>query len=154
MFNKSSGSSSGSSDAANRKGGAVPSQNRASAVPTLLSQDLVINGDLKTDGEVQLDGRLDGNLTAGKVTIGENGALNGKIVATAVVIRGKVTGKIDATSIELSETANVQADLLQDNLIVANGAFLDGKCSRKSAAPKPLKVQDTKPEAPESDLGA
>lgn len=140
MFNKSSGSSSAASDANSRKNGSTPSTSRSTAVPTLLSHDLVITGDLKTDGEVQLDGRLDGNLTAGKVTIGENGALNGKIIATTVVIRGKVTGKIDATSIELAETANVQADLLQDNLIVANGAFLDGKCNRKTSAPKPIKA--------------
>ena len=142
MFNKSSGSSTGSPESTQRKSASSPAISRGNAVPTLLSQDLVINGDLKTDGEVQLDGRLDGNLTAGKVTIGENGALNGKIVATTVVVRGKVTGKIDASSIELSETANVTADLLQDNLIVANGAFLDGKCSRKSAAPKPIKAKD------------
>ncbi|MEL6688161.1 MAG: polymer-forming cytoskeletal protein [Pseudomonadota bacterium] len=140
MFNKSSGSSSGATENTHRKGSSGQLANRGSAVPTLLSQDLVITGDLKTDGEIQVDGRLDGNLTAGKVTIGENGAVNGKIIATTVVIRGKVTGKIDASSIELSETANVQADLIQDNLIVANGAFLDGKCNRKTAAPTPIKA--------------
>ncbi|MEM7728796.1 MAG: polymer-forming cytoskeletal protein [Pseudomonadota bacterium] len=116
-------------------------------MPTLLSQDISITGDLKTDGEVQVDGRLDGNLTAGRITIGENGAVNGKIIGTSVVIRGKVTGKVDASSIELTETANVQADLLQDKLIVANGAFLDGKCNRKSAAPNPIKANPTETKA-------
>lgn len=140
MFTKSSGSSSGKTEPSQRKSGSSVSQSRPSSVPSLLSQDLVITGDLKTDGEVQIDGRLDGNLTAGTITIGENGAVNGKIVATSVVIRGKVTGKIDASSIELTETANVQADLLQDKLIVANGAFLDGKCNRKTTTPNPIKV--------------
>lgn len=116
----------------------TPVQQRGPSVPSLLSSDLIITGDMKTDGELQIDGRLDGNLTAGKVTIGEHGAVNGKIICTTVLIRGKVTGKIEANTIELTETANVQADLVQDKLVVANGAFFDGKCSRKTTPPTPI----------------
>ena len=100
----------------------------------------MITGDIKTDGDVQIDGRLDGNVTAGTVTIGEQGAVNGKIIAQNVSVRGKVTGKVEANIVELSETANVQADLIQDQLMIANGAFFDGKCARKSASPTPIKA--------------
>jgi cytoskeletal protein CcmA (bactofilin family) len=110
----------------------------------LLSSDLIITGDIKTDGEVQIDGRVDGNISAGKVTIGEQGVVNGKIVCAIIQVRGKVTGKIDAMSIDLTETANVQADLVQDKLIIANGAFFDGKCTRKSSAPTPIKAATQK----------
>lgn len=142
MFSKSSGSSSSSTDLAVQKkaSNVAPAQTRGAVVPSLLSGDLIITGDIKTDGEVQIDGRLDGNVTAGKVTIGEQGVVNGKIVGGIVQIRGKVTGKIDAMSIELTETANVQADLVQDKLVIANGAFFDGKCTRKSATPTPIKA--------------
>lgn len=108
---------------------------RSSAgAPSILGSDLLITGDIKTDGDIQIDGRLDGNIKAGNVTIGEQGAVNGKITATSVHIRGKVTGKVDANSVDLSDTANVQADLIQDQLMIANGAFFDGKCTRKSGA--------------------
>lgn len=149
MFTKSSGSASSSQDnGANKKAAhSIPTQVKGAAVPSLLSTDLIITGDIKTDGEVQIDGRLDGNLTAGKVTIGEHGAVNGTIVATIVQVRGKVTGKIDANNIELSETANVKADLVQDKLIVANGAFFDGKCTRKSGTPAPTPIKAAKKSA-------
>lgn len=111
----------------------------ASSVPSILGRDLVITGDIKTDGDVQIDGRLEGNVHAANLTIGEYGSINGKVTAGTVHVRGKVTGKIDATIVELSETANVQADLIQDQLTIANGAFFDGKCSRKSSTPTPLK---------------
>lgn len=142
MFNKSSGSSSSPSDQASAKKTAstVTTQGRSAAVPSLLSSDLIIIGDIKTDGEVQIDGRLDGNVAASKVTIGEQGAVNGKIVCGIIQVRGKVTGKIDALSIEFTETANVQAELVQDKLVIANGAFFDGKCTRKSSAPTPIKA--------------
>ena len=113
----------------------------SSGVPSILGSDLIITGDIKTDGDIQIDGRLDGNIKAGSVTIGEQGALNGKITAASVHIRGKVTGKIHADSVDLAETANVQADLVQDQLMIANGAFFDGKCTRKSnPSPKPAKA--------------
>lgn len=146
MFNKSSGSSSSASDQALQKkaSSVAPTQNRSAAVPSLLSSDLIITGDIKTDGEVQIDGRLDGNVTAGKITIGEQGVVNGKIVGAIVQVRGKVTGMIDAMSIEFADTANVQADLVQDKLVIANGAFFDGKCTRKSTAPTPIKAATKK----------
>ncbi len=140
MFNKQNGGTPTAQDSVPAKRAAAPAPSRTASAPSLLGRDLIITGDLKTDGEVQIDGRLDGNLTAGTVTIGEQGAVNGKIVATTVHVRGKVSGKIDAGTIELAETANVQADLIQDQLMIANGAFFDGKCARKSASPTPIKA--------------
>ena len=140
MFNKTNSPSSSASSAPEipTKKSSTPSRGNTS-VPSILGSDLIITGDIKTDGDVQVDGRLDGNIKAGNVTIGEQGAVNGKITANRVHIRGKVTGKVDAGTVDLSETANVQADLVQDQLMIANGAFFDGKCTRKSAAPTPIK---------------
>ncbi len=136
MFNKTNSSSSNNtSTAAEATPGKKPSPARAIGVPSIMGSDLVITGDIKTDGDIQIDGRLDGNLKAGNVTIGEQGAVNGKIIAQSLHVRGKVTGKVDSVSVELADTANVQADLTQDQLMIANGAFFDGKCTRKSAVP-------------------
>ena len=128
MFNKTN-SSSPTPDTA-KKG--TTTRSSTAGIPSILGLDLVVTGDIKTDGDVQIDGRLDGNVIANHVMIGEKGAVNGKVSAAKATIQGKVTGKIDAGSVELSETANVQADIIQDHLVIANGAFFDGKCSRKS----------------------
>lgn len=106
--------------------------------PSILSQDLVITGEINTDGDVQIEGRLDGNIKATTITVGEQGAINGTVRANLVRVRGKVTGKINATTVELSETANVLADITQDHLTIENGAFFDGKCTRKT---KPKEMQ-------------
>lgn len=134
MFNKTNGSTS-PAEAPKKTAPAATRISNGTSVPSILAADLIITGDVKTDGDVQIDGRIDGNITAGNVTIGEQGMVNGKIKATKVHVRGKITGKIDANIVELAETANVQADLTQDQLMIANGAFFDGKCARKSGAP-------------------
>ena len=138
MFNKTN-TPSGSTATAKTPSAATP-RAAAAAAPSILGRDIAITGDIKTDGDVQIDGRLDGNIIAGTVTIGEQGAVNGKITAQNVHVRGKITGKVDAHIVELSETANVQADLVQDQLMIANGAFFDGKCARKSSSPTPIKA--------------
>lgn len=111
----------------------------SSGVPSILAADIVITGEIVTDGDVQIEGRLDGNISAHSLTIGEQGAVNGTIKAGTAIVRGKVTGKINAGTVELSETANVQADIVQDHLTIANGAFFDGKCSRKNKPAEPAK---------------
>jgi len=126
----------------------VPSRAKApSGTPSILSRDLVITGEISTDGDVQIEGRLEGNIKATTLTVGEQGAVNGKITAGTVLIRGKVTGKINANTIEMAETANVMADLVQDHLTIANGAFFDGKCSRKT---KPASVAPTSSPTPKA----
>ena len=135
MFNKTNSSSANASAAADTPSSKKPNPTRSATVPSILGSDLIITGDIKTDGDIQIDGRLDGNLNAGNVTIGEQGVVNGKIISKSLHVRGKVTGKVNATSVELADTANVQADLTQDQLMIANGAFFDGKCTRKSAVP-------------------
>jgi cytoskeletal protein CcmA (bactofilin family) len=143
MFNKTN-TPSGSPTTSKAPASTAAPRMAATAAPSILGRDIVITGDIKTDGDVQIDGRLDGNITAGNVTIGEQGAVNGKIIAQNVNVRGKVAGKIESNVVELSETANVQADLVQDQLMIANGAFFDGKCSRKSGATKPAKAKAAK----------
>lgn len=112
--------------------------------PSILSRDLVITGEISTDGDVQIEGRLEGNVKATVLTIGEQGVVNGNIKAGTVYVFGKVTGKINATTVELAESANVLADITQDNLTIANGAFFDGKCSRKTK-PTTLASKPAKP---------
>lgn len=134
MFNKINTSKSKTSDKQeiHIKKSHPPVQNKLA--PSILGSDLTVIGDIKTKGDVHIDGRVDGNITASGVIIGEKGTVIGKIIARSARIRGNVTGKIDATKIELTETASVKADLTQDQLIIANGAFFDGKCNRKTSS--------------------
>ena len=129
MFNKSNPTPTAKVDTKKK----VPTVKAPSTgIPSILGKDIIIAGDIKSKGDVQIDGRLEGNIIANDVMIGEQGAVNGKISAVRTTVKGKVTGKIDSGTVELSETANVQADIIQDHLVVANGAFFDGKCARKS----------------------
>ncbi|MDP6346699.1 MAG: polymer-forming cytoskeletal protein [Alphaproteobacteria bacterium] len=104
------------------------------AAPSLISTDLSITGNLQTPGEVQLDGTVDGDVGCGKLMIGEKAMVSGEITADEVVVRGRVTGRIKARTVQLTKSAKVIGDIWHDTLAIEAGAYLEGHCKRNDAA--------------------
>ncbi len=98
------------------------------STPSILSADLVITGSLKTQGEVQLDGKVEGDIRAKSLTIGEKAIVKGEILAEAITVRGKVIGKLRARQIQLAATAHVEGDIVHSTLSMENGAYFEGQC--------------------------
>ena len=96
--------------------------------PSLLSSDLVVNGNLESSGDVQIDGSIDGDVKSGSLTISGTGVVRGTIEADEVTIAGTVTGQIRARHVVLLKGARVIADLIQDKLSIEPGAFFEGCC--------------------------
>jgi len=103
-----------------------------SKAPSILSGDLVMTGSISSEGEVQLDGSVDGDVRAGSLTIGEEASVKGEIVAETIVVRGKVTGSIRARQVQLASTARIEGDIVHSALSVESGAFFDGNCRHSS----------------------
>lgn len=98
------------------------------APPSILSAGLTVNGDLTSDGEVQIDCLVNGDVTAARLAIGENAKVVGEVVAEHVLIRGEVVGRIRAKSVELDKTAKVRGDIWHELLSIAAGAKIEGLC--------------------------
>lgn len=103
-----------------------------SKAPSILSGDLVMTGSISSEGEVQLDGAVEGDVRAGSLTIGEEASVKGEIVAETIVVRGKVTGSIRARQVQLASTARIEGDIVHSALSVESGAFFDGNCRHSS----------------------
>ena len=73
--------------------------------PSLLSSDLVVNGNLESSGDVQIDGTIDGDVKSGSLTISGTGIVRGTIEADEVTIAGTVTGQIRARHVVLLKGA-------------------------------------------------
>ena len=98
--------------------------------PSLLSMGLTVTGNLHSDGEIQIDGRVKGDIHSDVLIISETAQVNGEITAESVRVHGHVTGQIRATSVSLAKTAHVLGDILHGNLAIEQGAFLEGHCRR------------------------
>lgn len=98
--------------------------------PSIISSDLHVVGDLRSDGEIQIDGKLDGDIHTRSLLIGETAIVKGHIVADHVRVHGAVEGQIKARSVSLAKKAHVIGDILHEDLSIETGAFLEGHCKR------------------------
>jgi hypothetical protein len=62
---------------------------------TLLAKGVLLRGEIRVEGTVRIDGRLEGDLhTAGTVVIGEDGVVQGTITAGIVISSGKIKATV------------------------------------------------------------
>ncbi len=102
-------------------------QGAAGGVPSIISPDLEIVGNLKSDGEIQIDGTVKGDIKAHMLTVGEQGKVDGSTVAETVWIFGTVNGRVQAKTVRLDKSARVTADITHETLTIEAGAYFEGK---------------------------
>ena len=93
-------------------------------------QGTIINGDVSTEGDVRVDGKVNGNVSSrAKAVVGSTGVIEGDIYCQNAYIDGRVIGNIEVTELLiLSKTANVTGDIKIKKLVVEEGARFSGKC--------------------------
>jgi cytoskeletal protein CcmA (bactofilin family) len=95
----------------------------------ILSSDVEIKGNLKFTGELTFEGKLEGEVqTDGLLTLGDTTVITGNINAQSVVVRGKVTGNINAKEkVEIKAKAELFGDIRATKLIIEEGVTYVGK---------------------------
>jgi len=89
-----------------------------------------VEGDVVCAGEVFIAGTFSGNLTAGKVMIGDSGSINGTIEAQTAIVNGTLSGRLVAVHVVLGQTARVTADIVYCSMRIEPGAVFEGYSRR------------------------
>lgn len=103
---------------------------KSNKAPSIFAHDIVVVGSITSDGEVQIDGRLEGDVRAGALTIGQGAFVKGDIVADSVVVHGRIEGRVQARSVVLASPASVHGEISYATLAIQSGAVMDGLCRR------------------------
>ncbi len=99
----------------------------SSGVTSLISPNFKIVGHLESNGAIQIDGTIEGDIEAHMLTIGEQGKIDGSTVAETVRISGTVSGQVRAKTVRLDASARVTADITHETLTIETGAYFEGK---------------------------
>lgn len=121
--------------------------NAPRGVPTIISADMVIEGNFKTAGDIQVEGQITGQIEAGRLVLAEGGAINGNITADHARICGTLNGGIQGGTITLTATAKVTGDVEHDVLAIEAGGLLEGHSRRRG--PKLAMLPAAPQEVPE-----
>ena len=109
----------------------IPSQVKRparSSAPSIISADLVVHGTLISTGDIQIDGRVEGDVRSAGLVIGDKAFIQGEILADDVTVRGRIQGGIRARKVLLCTTSHVEGNILHEAFAVEAGAFFEGNC--------------------------
>ncbi|MCO6382562.1 MAG: polymer-forming cytoskeletal protein [Vannielia sp.] len=129
-----------------------PAPSSASSAPkakppaSTLSSDLTIVGNIKTTGDIQIEGTVEGDIRAHLLTVGEGATVRGECIADDVVVNGRVVGRVRGLKVRLTSTARVEGDIIHKTIAIESGAHFEGSVQRQddplasgnTSAPKPL----------------
>ena len=101
----------------------------------VIAKNTTIVGDIKSDGDFRIDGALNGTLTTnGRVIIGAEGSIKGKVEATNADIEGMFSGNLFVSNtLTIKATANISGEVIIGKLSVEPGASFNATCAMKGA---------------------
>ncbi|RLL71809.1 bactofilin family protein [Paenirhodobacter hankyongi] len=104
---------------------------RAKPPASVLSSDLTIVGNIKTTGDIQVEGVVEGDIRAHLLTVGETATIRGEIVADDIVVNGRVVGRVRGIKVRLTSTARVEGDIIHKTIAIESGAHFEGSVQRQ-----------------------
>jgi cytoskeletal protein CcmA (bactofilin family) len=87
-----------------------------------------VNGTLISTGDIQVDGRVEGDVRSTGLVVGDKAFVHGELCAEEVTVRGRVQGSIRARKVLLCATSHVEGNILHEAFAVETGAFFEGNC--------------------------
>ena len=96
----------------------------------LISNGTDITGDIKSNGDIRIDGTLTGSLnTKGKIVIGTTGKVSGEVFCKNSEVSGIVEGKITVGQLlNLKASSKILGDIVTSKLSIEPGAKFSGTC--------------------------
>lgn len=102
-----------------------------SASINLIGNGTNIIGDIKSNGDVRIDGVLTGNISInGKLVVGSTGKIEGNIICQNADISGEIKGKINVSELLiLKASAKLVGDIITGKISIEPSATFTGTCS-------------------------
>ena len=107
--------------------------NEMGSQPNRIEKNTKIKGDIVSEADFRIDGKLDGNVkTSGKVVIGKDGYIHGKVECVNADIEGSFNGELLVTNLlSLKATAVIEGTVSVTKLAVEPGATFNASCTMK-----------------------
>lgn len=112
-----------------------PNQNSAL---NMIGLGTVINGDLSSDGDLRIDGKINGQVSSkSKIAMGAGAEISGDVNARSADISGKIEGDVNiGETLFLRSSAKIKGNITTSKLVIESGAEFNGTCfmNNKSAS--------------------
>lgn len=96
-------------------------------VASVLSSDLTIMGNVRSSGDIQVEG----DIRAHTLIVGEGATVKGEVVAEEVVVHGRVVGRLRGLKVRLTASARCEGDIVHKTIAIESGAHFEGSVQRQ-----------------------
>ncbi len=116
-------------------------RNGQGQIGSLIGAGTTVRGDMTFTGGLRIDGTVHGSVhctdtdKGGMLVISETGAVDGEVRASHLVVAGRITGPVIATTLlELQPKARVQGDVRYRALEMHHGAIVEGTLTHEGSS--------------------
>jgi cytoskeletal protein CcmA (bactofilin family) len=122
---------------------ATASEKNHSNSATLVSPGTILQGDIRSDNDLRIDGTIQGNVSStAKIVVGPSGVVEGNIEGVQADITGKVIGNIAVKELlQLRGECNVDGNVSAAKLQVDPTAVFNGQCKMTTPEAKAKVLQ-------------
>jgi len=120
---------------------------------TVIGPSVKVEGNFVCQGSIIIEGEIKGIVeTNSFLRAGEKSVIVADIKAKNAKISGRVKGNIIADEyLEITETAKIFGNIEMNQLSIAKGAFISGKCTMTANNGKKKEVKEEEPEENEEE---
>ena len=104
---------------------------RNAGIPSIISANLNVIGDLVSEGDIQVEGAIRGDVACRVLVLSDAAEVSGKITCETARIRGAVIGEIYAKAVLLARTARITGDIFYEHVTIEAGAVIEGQLARQ-----------------------
>ena len=109
----------------------TPSPERAkSGLDSCIGSGMSVVGKIECDGPTQVFGRIEGELRASDLMVGDGAQIEGNVVAQNVTVCGRVKGTIHAVRVKLQSGGAVEGDIFHNSLSIDEDSLFEGSSRR------------------------
>ena len=111
-----------------------------------IDKSTILKGSINAQTDIRIDGKLEGDVeTIGKVIIGKEASVNGKVICTNADIEGSFKGNLTVSgTLTLKTGSNVEGEVNVQKLVVDSGAIFNANCSMHSEKDGIKKLTDSR----------
>ena len=125
-----------------------------------IGSGMSIVGKVECNGPAQVFGRIEGELRASDLLVGEGATIDGSVIAQNVTVCGRIKGTIRAVRVKLQNGGAVEGDIFHRSLSIDEDSLFEGSSRRvenptempSSIDAKAPQTKDIQSPTPTSDL--
>jgi cytoskeletal protein CcmA (bactofilin family) len=110
--------------------GPEPTATRKTGRDSCIGSEMSIVGNIECNGPAQVFGRIEGEVRASDLLVGDGATIDGSVIAQNVIVCGRIKGTIRAVRVKLQNNGAVEGDIFHRSLSIDENSLFEGSSRR------------------------